>query len=78
MSKISLTFFFIFITVLLNSQIKKEEPSWFYLKKAENFKEQKDYATALTMARKAKQVHIQEKLDIYSEEMLKTHREKTE
>lgn len=74
------TFFFLllFLSINLFSQNNSNEPSWLYLKRAENFKEQKDYATAFTMARKAKQVHIQERLDDYMKVLFEEHREKTE
>ncbi|HOV13241.1 MAG TPA: hypothetical protein PK771_03065 [Spirochaetota bacterium] len=78
MSKINFVIIFLFLTFFLYSQKSKDEPSWIYLKKAENLKSQMDYATALTMARKAKQVRIQEKLDIYRDDVFKKQRDKTE
>jgi len=60
--------FFILLFILLNingEEIKKDEPSWVYLKRAENLKEKGEYALAVTEANYAKRVYINERLAIY-------------
>ncbi|HPO49885.1 MAG TPA: hypothetical protein PLO89_06115 [Spirochaetota bacterium] len=78
MSKISFILLFFITAFCIHSQNSKYEPSWIYLKKAENFKEKRDYASALTMARLAKQVRIEEKLESYKKELYDKHKDKTE
>jgi hypothetical protein len=76
---------FLFIPILicscssfLFSAQKQDEPSWVYLKKAENLKEKGDYANAIVEARKSKNVFINEKLEEYKEYLLETERDKTD
>lgn len=62
-----ISLFFVVIFFIFSEELK--EPSWVYLKKAENFIEQKEYAKALIEAKKAKRAYINEKLAIYYEEL---------
>ena len=60
--------FFILSFIFFNisaEEIKKDEPSWVYLKRAENLKEKGEYALAVTEANYAKRVYINEKLATY-------------
>lgn len=56
---------------------EKSEPSWTYLKRAENLKEQGNYAAALIEAKRAKVKFIEEKLNVYYEMIREKYREKT-
>lgn len=53
------------------------EPSWTFLKRAENLKEQGNYAAALIEAKRAKVKFIEEKLSVYYEDIKAKHRDKT-
>ena len=60
--------FFILSLTLLNiigEEIKRDEPSWTFLKRAENLKERGEYALAVTEANNAKRIYINERLAIY-------------
>jgi|GEM_PF-1194976 len=54
------------------------EPSWVYLKKAENLKEKGEYSLAIIEARKSREIFINEKLELYYEEIRDLHRDKIE
>lgn len=54
------------------------EPSWVYLKRAENLKDQGDYSTAIIEARKAKVAFFNERVAEYYEKMKQIHTDKTD
>ena len=72
-----LVFSFQLISAQSNSK-DNTEPSWVYLKKADNFKEQGDYSTAIIEARKARLRFIEEQLDEYFLMVKETFTEKTD
>ncbi|OHD15293.1 MAG: hypothetical protein A2086_00840 [Spirochaetes bacterium GWD1_27_9] len=68
---------FLFINCFLFSEQQKDEPSWVYLKKAENLKEQGEYALAVIEARKAKQIFVMEKIENLYEKLREEEKDKT-
>jgi len=70
-------FLFLFQIILLFSK-EVYEPSWVYLKRAENFTEQGDYSQAVIEARKAKKAFIDEKLKEYYETIRLQYKNKIE
>ncbi|MCG8572758.1 MAG: MC/SLC25 family protein [Spirochaetes bacterium] len=56
---------------------KEHQPSWVYLRTAENLKEKGDYAQAIIHAKKARKSYINEKLAKYFEELREEHQDKT-
>jgi len=60
------------------SEKRVDEPSWVYLKKAENLKEKGEYSEAVLIARKAKEVHVKEELEKFYEEIREREKEKTD
>lgn len=73
--KYNLIFFILLFTVF--NSFAEEEPSWVYLKKAENYKEKRDYAEAIIQARKARKCYIEEKLELYYKFIQKVETDKT-
>lgn len=73
-----LIIFLIFSEILLFSQKTKREPSWVYLKRAENLKIKGEYAQAIIEARKARKAFIEEKIEKFYEETRMANRDKTE
>ena len=71
------TVFLMFIPLLFSLQ-KQDDPSWVYLKKAENLKEKGDYAEAIIEARKAKIAFANEKLEEYKIFLQKTEKDRTD
>ncbi len=81
MIKDKLIFLFLFILLfipMVNSTEEKTEPSWVYLERAENLKEKGDYGTAFLIARKARDVFIDEKVRAYYEEIREQYKNKTD
>ncbi|HOJ65271.1 MAG TPA: hypothetical protein PLE45_12715 [Spirochaetota bacterium] len=76
-------YFYLIIFLLLSSisifsQKIKREPSWVYLKKAENLKIKGEYALAIIEARKARNAFIEEKIEKFYIETRKANPDKTE
>jgi hypothetical protein len=69
---------FFFTLFIFTSVQKQDDPSWVYLKRAENLKEKGEYANAIVEARKSKNAFIGEKLEEYKTRMLETERDKTD
>ncbi len=66
MKKIILFFILSFAVFNITSQeVQKDEPSWVYLKRAENLKDRGEYALAMIEANTAKRVYINERLGAY-------------
>jgi len=78
MNKNKIVFLFLFFTFLLYSQSELKEPSWIYLKKAENLLSKGEYSDAIVEARKSHEKFIEEKLESYYNEIFYTHRDKTQ
>lgn len=68
---------FLFISITSLFAADNSDPSWVHLQRASNFIERKDFANALTEARKARNRRIEEELDVYWEEINKNFPEKT-
>jgi tetratricopeptide (TPR) repeat protein len=80
MNKIFLLFLFIFTinTFSFSEKSKSEEPSWVYLKRAENLKEKGEFSQAIVEARKAKEIFVTEELNKFYEKIREEDREKTD
>ncbi len=75
--------FFIIIYLSIISSIifankKNNDPSWVYLKNAENLKEKGEYSSAIIEARKARMKYIDEQINKYYKEIREIHRDKIE
>ncbi len=75
--------FYLFFTLMLTqfflfSQKSNKEPSWVYLKRAENLKIKGEYAQAIIEARKARATFIEEKIEKFYIETRNTNPDKTE
>lgn len=69
----------LFTVSALFGQDDKTEPSWVFLKQAENLKEKGEYAQAITLARKARRRYIEEQLVLYHEKLIELYQhEKTD
>ncbi len=69
--KLFLIFLFLF-TITLYS----DEPSWVYLRQAQNKLESGEYAEALILARRSKQVLIREQLELYYQQISRQYTDK--
>ena len=76
--KLFFVFKYIFILCVIFSTNIKKEPSWVYLKRAENLKEKGEYAFAIMEAQKARKVFIKEKIDHYYKMIREIHKDKIE
>ncbi|MBN2544636.1 MAG: hypothetical protein JXB50_02485 [Spirochaetes bacterium] len=75
--RIRLVLLFLFNIFFLFSK-EVYEPSWIYLKRAENYTEQGNYSQAVIEARKAKKAFINEKLKEYYEDIRMQYKNKIE
>ena len=70
--------FFLLITILVYSNDKSDDPSWVYLKRAENMKENGEYSLAIIQAKKARMKYLNEEINKYYEKIREIHRDKIE
>lgn len=78
MKKINLVAVFCVLSFSLLFGLEAKDPSWVYLKRAENWKDKGDYINAMSEARKAKARYIEEVLEVYWQELLQKHPEETD
>jgi hypothetical protein len=79
MNKFIFTAFIILFNILyIYPEKENTQPSWVYLKRAENYKEKGEYGKAFLEARKSRDVYIEEKIKIYYEEIRDKYRNKIE
>ncbi|MBP5706375.1 MAG: hypothetical protein J6W76_03740 [Spirochaetales bacterium] len=63
---------------VISAQEASAEPSWVYLKRAENLKHKGEYAQAILEARKAKSAQFNERVEEYYQLMKSVHKDKTD
>jgi tetratricopeptide (TPR) repeat protein len=79
MNKFILMFFILTaINQLIFTEKIKDEPSWVYLKRAENLKERGEYSQAVVEARRAREVYVKEQVDKFFDEIREKSAEKTD
>lgn len=76
--KNSFVIIFLLVISFYISTEELTEPSWVYLKRAENLIEKREYALAIIEAKKAKRAFIDERLKRYYEEIREKHKNKIE
>ena len=78
MKKLNLLLLFFCMTYIAFAQDVLSEPSWVYLKRAENLSHKGEYAQAIIEARKARDAQFNERVEEYYQQMKAIYKEKTD